>query len=347
LHEQALQLLKGMLAKLKDFKAKSTTGKFPGKNEIEDGIISISSLVEQQGSYKFIDEFLRQGSGLEEFEEDYEELEVFYEKQFSTWQSLANALSIEFAKNRHLLKTSEVANTALEKLEAIYNNERPYGKIFQVQGLIETVRTINDEMLVARRKEVASKLEAAIDDVQQHVSEAKATDTISNDALRPLQLSRKHLEHLTSIAEINEELRNSESLVEQAEEIINAFIDQQIKAAERQAALEEEHRKKEAQSSQPDSTKGSSAQGNGALDLEPIGSVPYGASATKEPLKVAEPVVAKPKAKKVVTVKAGAVFQELGDTTYLETEEELDNYLAALKTQLSGLIASNHKVRIK
>ncbi|WP_253644856.1 BREX system P-loop protein BrxC [Vibrio sp. Y42_MX_L11] len=348
LHEQALQLLKSMLAKLKDFKAKSTTGKFPGKNEIEDGIVSISSLVEQQGSYKFIDEFLRQGSDLEEFEEDYEELEVFYEKQFSTWQSLANALSIEFAKNRHLLKTSEVANSALEKLEAIYNDDRPYGKIRQVQGLIETVRAVNDEMLLARRNEVASKLEAAIDDVQQHVSEAKAPDTISNDALRPLQLSLKRLEHLTSIAEINEELRNSESLVEQAEEIINAFIDQQIKAAERQAALEAERRKQEAESSAGNDTKGS----NGTLELEPNSSSGYGTSsatmdATKEPLKVAEPVVTKPKAKKVVTVKAGAVFQELGDTTYLETEEELENYLAALKTQLSDLIASNHRVRIK
>lgn len=345
LHEQALQLLKGMLSKLKDFKAKSTTGKFPGKNEIEDGILCLSALVEQQGSYKFINEFLRQGSDLEQFEEDFEELEVFYEKQFSTWQSLANALTIEFAKNRHLLKTSELANTALEKLEAIYNDARPYGKIRQVQGLIETITSVNDEMLVTCRKKVASKLEAAIADVQQHITESKATATISNDALRPLQLSRKRLDNLTSIAEINEELRNSESLVEQAEEIINAYIDQQTKAAERQAALEEERRKQAEQAPQPAVSANNSA--NGSLDLEPATSTDYAATSTAEPLKVAEPVIAKPKAKKVVTIKAAAVFQELGDTTYLETEAELDNYLAALKSQLSDLIASNHKVRLK
>ena len=180
-----------MLAKLKDFKAKSTTGKFPGKTEIENGISLISSLLEQQGSYKFINEFLRQGADLEDFEEDYEEIVDFYETQFATWQSLANALSIEFAKNRHLLNTSEEASSALEKLEAIYNDKRPYGKISQVQSLIESVRVINDGMLVTRRKEVASKLEAAIADVQQHITDSKATDTISNQALRPLQLSRK------------------------------------------------------------------------------------------------------------------------------------------------------------
>lgn len=345
LHEQALQLLKGMLSKLKDFKAKSTTGQFPGKTEIEDGITQVSSLVEQQGSYKFIDEFLRQGSTLEEFEEDFEELETFYETQFTTWQSLANALNVSFDKNRHMLNASDKARDALEKLEAIYNDTRPYNKIRQVQGLIETVNAVNDEMLSSRRKDVAGKLEAAIADVQQHVADAKATDVISNDALRPLQQSLKRLDSLSSIAEINEELRNSDSLVERAEDIINAFIDQQIKAAQRQADLEEERRRKEAeQKANQATTDGSTAPANGTLDLgedEPTG------SQTTTTENKPKPTTEKEAPKKVVTIKAGEIFQELADTTYLETEDELDSYLSELKTQLSKLIATNHKVRIK
>lgn len=345
LHEQALQLLKGMLSKLKDFKAKSTTGQFPGKTEIEDGITQVSSLVEQQGSYKFIDEFLRQGSTLEEFEEDFEELETFYETQFTTWQNLSNALTVSFDKNRHLLNASDKARDALEKLEAIYNDTRPYNKIRQVQGLIETVNAVNDEMLSIRRKEVAGKLEAAISDVQQHVTDAQATDVISNDALRPLQQSLKRLDGLSSIADINEELRNSDSLVERAEEIINAFIDQQIKAAQRQAELEEERRRQEAElKANQASTGGSTASTNGTLDLgenEPTGSQ---STSTKDKPK---PVTQKEAPKKIVAIKPAEIFQELGDTAYLETEEELNNYLAELKTQLSKLIASNHRVRIK
>ncbi|MGI2870743.1 BREX system P-loop protein BrxC [Vibrio fluvialis] len=340
-YDQALQLLNGMLAKLKDFKAKSTTGKFPGKNEIEDGILSISSLVEQQGSYKFINEFLRQGSDLEQFEENFEELEVFYENQFTTWQNLAHALSIEFAKNLHLLKTSDEANSALDTLKSIYNDERPYGKIRQVQGLIETVRTINDEMLVTHRKAAASKLETAIADVKQHVEEAKATDAISNEALRPLQTSLKRLDQLTSVAEINEEVRHADSLVEKAEEIINAYIDQQAKAAKRQAELDEERHKQQAQSGSNDN---STNQGNNTPSQDANS---YGKTTPKQPLAVEEPPVAKPKAKKIITVKTAEIYQELGDSTYLETLEELDSYLAALKSQLSDLINSNHKVRIK
>ncbi|MGF1905126.1 BREX system P-loop protein BrxC [Aliivibrio salmonicida] len=328
LFEQASQLLKGMLAKLKDFKAKSTTGTFPGTNEIEDGIMLLSSLLEQQGSFKFIDELLRKGNELEDFKEEFEDLETFYETQFSTWQNLASALTIEFAKNRHLLETSENAKTALDKLEAIYKDKRPYGKIRQVQGLIETVQAVNNEFLASSRTNATNKLQAAIEDVQQHISESKAPDNISNNALRPLQQSLQRLDKLTSIAEMNEEVRNSNELVEQAEQIINAYIDQQTKEAERQAALAIERAKQV--TSTPDAPEPSNN---------------YGA-ATKETLTVAEPIV-KPKAKKVVTIDTGSIFRDLGDNSYLETEQELDAYLAALKTQLSGLIASNHKVRIK
>ncbi|RYU47765.1 BREX system P-loop protein BrxC, partial [Aliivibrio finisterrensis] len=328
LFEQASQLLKGMLAKLKDFKAKSTTGTFPGTNEIEDGIMLLSSLLEQQGSFKFIDELLRKGNELEDFEEEFEDLETFYETQFSTWQNLTSALTIEFAKNRHLLETSENAKTALDKLEVIYKDKRPYGKIRQVQGLIETVQAVNNEFLASSRISTANKLQAAIEDVQQHISESKAPDNISNNALRPLQQSLQRLDKLTSIAEMNEEVRNSNELVEQAEQIINAYIDQQTKEAERQAALAIERAKQVA--STPDAPEPSNN---------------YGA-ATKETLTVAEAIV-KPKAKKVVTIDTGSIFRDLGDNSYLETEQELDAYLAALKTQLSGLIASNHKVRIK
>ncbi|MEZ9819681.1 BREX system P-loop protein BrxC [Shewanella sp. 10N.286.45.A1] len=331
LHEQARQQLKGMLAKLKDFRAKSDTGHFPGKNEIEDGITTLSLLVEQQGSYKFIDELLRLGSELEDFKEDFEDLEVFYEKQFSAWQSLAKALKVEFAKNRHLLETSEVANSALEKLEAIYNDTRPYGKVRQVQGLIESVQSVNDQMLNDCRTEVAGKLDTAIEDVQQHVAAANAPDTISHNALRPLQQSRKRLAHLTSIAEINEELRNASNLVEEAERLINTFIDQQAKEAELAAKLEAEHLAKLEEERQK--LEGRNDDQNKVAEPKP----------KPKPA----PVAPKPTPKKLVTVKAADVYQELADTAYLETETELDNYLAALKSQLSELLASNHKVRIK
>ncbi len=332
LFEQAKNLIKGMLAKLKDFNAKANTGKFPGKNEIEDGIILLEALTEQHSSFQFIDEFLRQDTELKDFEESYEDLEVFYEKQFSTWQSLTKALEVDFAKNRYLLDSSTEASTALSKLEAIYNSPNPYSKIRDVKGLIEKVEAVNNQLLDERRKEVASKLQTAIADVQQHVSEASAPDIISNKALRPLQQSLKRLDSHSSIAEINEELRNSETLVEDAEMVINLYIDEQRKAAVQQA----EKLAKEAEKARQLETATVGSDG-GIQDPTNV-----------NPAKAPEPVkVAKPKAKKIVTVETGALYREMCDSSYLETEQELDNYLATLKDRLSELIVSNHKVRIK
>ncbi|WP_422767925.1 hypothetical protein ACOX9X_20790 [Photobacterium leiognathi subsp. mandapamensis] len=146
-------------------------------------------------------------------------------------------------------------------------------------------------------------------------------------------MSLQRLDKLTSIAEVNEEVRNSDELVEQAEQIINAYIDQQTKAAEQA--------KREAEKIT------TATNSNDTLDLQPSDADSYGATTATDTLKVAEPSVAKPKAKKVVTFDTGSIFKELGDSSYLETEDELEAYLSALKTQLSGLIASNHKVRIK
>lgn len=339
LHTHAINAFKAILSKLKDFKAKSTTGRYPGTNVIEDGIDMLNILVDQQGSYKFIDEFLRQGSELEDFIEEYEEIEVFYDKHFNTWQSLATALNVEFAKNRNLLETSSEAKAALEKLEAIYNSKQPYGKIKQIQPQIDIVAGVNNDLLNARRADVTSKIETAIIDVQQHIAGCHAPDTISNQALRPLQLSIKRLESLMSIAEINEELRSSDNLVEDAETIINSYIDQQEKEAER---LEELRKADETKSDEPSS--------NGSLGLDdPNSHTGYTATNTggNEIGTIKEPTPNKPTGKKVVTVKPSTVFQEVAHSAYLETEEELDKYLAALKSELSGLIAANHKVRIR
>jgi hypothetical protein len=333
LYEQAKALFKGMFGKLKDFSAKSTTGHFPGTNEIEDGIMLLSSLTEQQSSFQFIDEFIQQGTALEGFEEQFEDLEVFYEKQFSTWQSLARALEVSFSSNRHLLEASQEASTALNKLEAIYSSSNPYNKIRDVKGLIEQVQVVNNQLLTTRREVVEAKLKTAIEDVQQHVTEAHAPSEISNKALRPFQLAIARLVDLNSIAEINEELRNAEAMVEDAEMLINFYIDEQQKEAQRQAEQSAKAAEK-AKQLETSSAGGSQSSQPGTEYPAPVMSAPV-------------KVVAEPKAKKIVTLEMGLVYRDLKSSPYLESEEELDEYLAVLKDRLSNLIASNHKVRIK
>ena len=90
--------LKVWLEKLKKFKSMSSTGAYPGTNEIDDGIELIASLTELKSSFQFIDQFIAADRKLCDFEEEYEVLENFYETQFSMWQALERALNITFAQ---------------------------------------------------------------------------------------------------------------------------------------------------------------------------------------------------------------------------------------------------------
>ncbi|WP_157904112.1 hypothetical protein, partial [Escherichia coli] len=78
---------------LKSFRTKSQTGHFPGKSQIDDGLALVAGILEQTSSFALIARFLEDADALEEFTEDFEDLDDFYNSQFQTWQALAGALN--------------------------------------------------------------------------------------------------------------------------------------------------------------------------------------------------------------------------------------------------------------
>ena len=57
--------------------------------------------------------------------------------------------------------------------------------------------------------------------------------------------------------------------------------------------------------------------------------------------------VQQPPAKKVVSLETSDVFNQVNKTGYIETTEDVDQYLSALRSKLLGLVNDNHKIRIK
>jgi hypothetical protein len=57
--------------------------------------------------------------------------------------------------------------------------------------------------------------------------------------------------------------------------------------------------------------------------------------------------VQQPPAKKVVSLETSQVFNEISKTGYIETSEDIDDYISALRSKLVSLINGNHKIRIK
>ena len=333
----AQENLGNMKTKLDGFAQKASTGHYPGVKEIDNGRVLLSSLTEAQSSFQFIELFLSSGNDLVDFEEDYQDLENFYESQFSTWQRLHRALNIDFDRNRTALEKDADALAALQKLESIYNKARPYRDIREIEPLIEKVTKVNQSLLSDKRAHAKSRIEHRIEQVQKQIKEVNVPSELSNKALRPLQLALQRLDGLTGIAEILQEQADAINLEEDAYDLINKFIEEQQAEMARKAKEEAERAASQAAAGSQSST-GSKGSDVTSVDYEPT---------TTQPPKVAEPAPKKLLPKKIVSIDTSSVMREVNSAGIIETESDIDNYLAALKNKLTVLVNNNNKVRIK
>ncbi|SEK85745.1 hypothetical protein SAMN05216262_103131 [Colwellia chukchiensis] len=324
--------------KLDAFANKASTGHYPGVSEIESGRVLLAGLIETQSSFQFIEQFLACENDLLDFEEDYQDIEDFYETQFATWQKLQRALTIDFDRNRTALEKDNDALAALQKLENIYNKPRPYREIKDIEPLIESVSKVNDQLLQEKRAHAKSRIEHRIEQVQKQITAAHVPSELSNRALRPLQLALQRLDGLSGIAEILQEQADSINLEEDAYDLINKHIEDQQALAAKQA-------KEEAAAAASNSTSDSSANPS-SVSTSNTGSGGYEPSTT-EPQQVAEPAVNTPIPKKIVSIDTASIIRDVNATGVIETEQDIDAYLAALKEKLTELVNSNNKVRIR
>lgn len=306
-------------ASLNQFKSKSETGKFPGKDLIQSSLTVVNEVLNNDNPYAIVESFVQQQSELLDLVEDFEDLDDFYNAQFQTWQSLSKALEHEFQVNDTMLRRNQEALQALEKLERIYDMPQPYSHLSQVQPLIESVRSINDA-LVAEQREIASNaISACLERVQKELDSVQADAEFKNKVLRPLQLTKQRVEKSHSIPDLiaaGSELPDEEEL---AYDAINALIEQ---SAERQ--------KSEAQAAaQRAKQQEANSENSGVQEPAP--------KSTAQPAQ--QPIV-----KKIVTVQLG---KEVPTAQFLESEADVQAYLQALEEKLLAEVRNGNRVRLK
>ena len=295
---------------LKSFKNKAQTGHFPGKQQIDDGLALVAGLQEQANSFALIQHFVDADVALQNFAEDFEDLDDFYNSQFQTWQSLSTALNEQFKANKPALEKVEEASKALDELESIYNMEAPYGQLRHIKPLIEKVQKVNDQLVASKRSHAVGRVDLRIKNVMDALESAAAPSELKNKALYSLQQCKKRIETATSIPQIvSDQSDAKESLEQEAYDLINAHIE-----AER-----DKHEQALKKSKQDDQNK-------------------TGDSGEDKTTKPEPPVYAK----RIITL-APADFSE----EFIETEEEITQYLDKLREQLTAAINAGDRVRIK
>jgi len=255
---------------------------------------------------------IEDAKALEDFSENFEDLDDFYNSQFQTWQALTKALNDQFKANRPALEKDELAKKALDELQRIYGLAAPYDQLRHINPLIEQVQKVNSQLVLDKRQLAHEQVNLCVERVQSALTEAGAPPELQNKALHPLQLCKKRIDNTDSIPQLNSEQAEVESYVDDAYEQINLYIDSQ--------------RKKEPEKP-PEPPVAKPGQ-----DEVTVG-------------KIAEPPVV-PAPKRTVTI-SPANIANLGNSTFIETEAQVEQYLNRIRIELLKAVKAGDRVRIK
>lgn len=265
---------------LKSYKPLAETGKYPGKTEIDNGCLLIDKLLFIADSYEFFQAFNTKKESLTALSDDVHELKDFYSNQRVTWEKLQNAVNSIFKPNRQELDKDPSAKQALVRMDEILSAKRPYGMIKEVEGLINTTRTVNDSILNKHRTYTIQTLDSKIHKVMETLEQYKADSDLRNKALKPLQDIKKHVQQETSIPGIFYQTTMADDEFEKAIELIESI-------------------------KQKDDTKTSA-----------------------KPVKIIKPA-------------------KLSAKNYLETEEDIKEFIEALRKELEAALSEHARIRIQ
>lgn len=213
----------------------------------------------------------------------------------------------QFADNAEALNKVPQAATALAELTRIRDNPQPYGQINRIEPLVAAVTTVNEQLAQEKREKALLSIDSKIAVVQKQLTASAATPELSNKALRPLQDLKARIAGLSSIAQILYLQGQGGDAMDDAIALIEAASVAAATAPPPKVA------------SPGDTTQ------------------PLQTSPTRPPLAPAPA----PKTTRVVRA------AELASQPYLETEAEVDAYLARLKTELLAVVRAGQKARVQ
>lgn len=298
------------LSNLKSYQSKAEVGRFPGKETLKNSVLKLERLLNNDDSFDFFKTITEQKNDYLDLEEDYRDLHNFFTKQLPTWQQLQRALR-EFEVNRQALEKDDAASAALAELRNIEANDSPYAVINRVADLVETVDKANKAILYEKRSHAVERIDHKIAQIQAEIDKSGiASHDLSNRLLLPLQNTKKALQKEVSIAEIY--MLQTKTAPEQLDEALQ-LLDHAI----REAAEREKQK-----------VKPMPAPGN------------PGGGASTPIVKVAEP-------KPISDVHASQLVSKIGGGIYLETHQDVDAYLDALRKELEMLLKQNKRIRIR
>lgn len=294
---------------LGNWSALATTGRYPGTDDIADLQGVLNKVLANQDSFAFLENVKAHADDLRDAGDCYQRLDTFYTQQRPQWDALSSAYRSDFEPNAFFLARDVETAIALASVRSILSDPKPYGRIRESAPLIATLRTANYVVIAERRAEALAKVDPQIGTIKQDLAQIGVDADFSNQCLTPIQDIRKRIETETRSGQLN----NLVTEAEDAADIAHGVIETAVAAAKKAAA-------EPAPGPEPSKVRGPA-------------SAPY-----VPPTKVAKPENFKPR--RQITAKLAA------SKPYLESTQDVEDYLSALRMQLEEAIASNVRIEI-
>ncbi|AEA60097.1 BREX system P-loop protein BrxC [Burkholderia gladioli] len=306
-------------ADLERARGKAELKDYPGSSEIAEALGAIDRQLARRDAFEFLEALANQRNEWRSRADDVHDVLSFYQNQAPVWARLLEALG-SFADNREPLLNDATAAAALAELERIRTNPAPYGQVNRIEQLVATVERVNDALAGERRERALRSVDAKIAEATHALDGANADADLRNRALKPLQDLKAQLASLVSIPRIL-------FLQGRAGDLLDAAMDQIARAARSRATTA------------PAANPGASASKSTAPSPSPgaAGAPSDGGSAA--PAAAASAPTARPV--KVIRT------SDLSAKTYLDTAQDVDDYLAKLREELIAAIESGHRARLQ
>mgnify|MGYP001173595544 CR=1 FL=1 len=320
---------------LQSYKSKVDVGGFPGKAVIESSLLSLERLLSNDDSFDFFKQVVEGKNDYLDLEEVYRDIHDFFSNQQHAWMELQRALR-HFDKNKQALNKDAKAKQALAELQQIAANPAPYNLLHKISDLVSTVETVNSAILVEKREHAISRVDEKIAQLDSEITRSGiATADLRNQLLRPLQLIKEELAVETSISHIY--MLQSDTAKERQDD---ALFELERVVTETAQRLERE-RLAAIKAKQQEREKVESGQNGPSVTTE----TKPESKPEPEPESEPKPVVVAPKPS--VDIEASAVFARACSSIYLESQADIDTFLAALKKDLETAVKLDKRVRIR
>jgi hypothetical protein len=288
-------------------------GEYPGKDEIAectDVMRPLTGFKDEQ-SKKALERFVGAKADLLDLKDDLDDLREFYEHQQPMWKALLDTLRA-LAPNKQELSAHHAGGPALRRLREIREAKRPYALVKEVAGKVEAAKAANSELVEAAREPALEEIQGLRDGIKEELDKVKAETGLRQRALAPFDALRARVGRQDSIAHIQQAAANAHALFDQSMTVIE-----------------------KAYAPPPPPPPAPPKPPTGP------GTPPPGTDPPVPPVPEAPPPKPKVKARRSVAPK------DLVQRPFIETPEQMEAFLATLRTVMQDALDAGDRIQIK